>query len=315
MNKFDLLLQSSSERHIETVSEFVAWIEDVQDAMKGPLLFRGIGNKSYQLSPQALRDLGKGGATEVFAKARERFEAFKDLAPSRYDCPPGVSSDGHWVTLGQHHGLPTLLLDWTRNSLAALWFACVKQNSRQDLLNLSTWNDVNRFLSKKGAVQLKTRFQQLRPDGDCDAAVWAISPVAMNAPIRDGTADPLQPLDDAIVKFAYRSDDSWSDVANDRAEYHGQLPSRPDEWRSALGAVAVRAHESVARAMAQQGAFTIHLHESPIDEALRSSMSGIRCVIRGRCKRRIVNQLLGLGVERRTLFPDIANLALHLAAR
>jgi hypothetical protein len=84
-------------------------------------MYRGVSKFEYQLIPRIGRDWRfSAGLLAVIEQAM--LAHFKVVATPYAD--PRPTSDWEWLALGQHYGLPTRLLDWTRNPLVALYFAC-----------------------------------------------------------------------------------------------------------------------------------------------------------------------------------------------
>lgn len=94
---------------------------------RGRWVFRGHSDSRYTLIPSVGRQPHTSKSREKYE--RSLFDIFRRESHGFLTALPANEWD--WLSLAQHHGLPTRLLDWTYNPLVALYFA-VKSRTDAD---------------------------------------------------------------------------------------------------------------------------------------------------------------------------------------
>lgn len=126
---------------VESIADYVTTIVKRVRSDNRILWFRGHRCAEWDVQPT----IGRGYDNE---DERNFSNRFRDRARTRYATSPDYRNLGAWLSLMQHYGLPTRLLDWTRSPLIALYFA------------------VEEYIY--GAAE------------PCDACIWVLEPHKMN---------------------------------------------------------------------------------------------------------------------------------------
>jgi hypothetical protein len=111
-------------------------------------LFRGVSQANYELVPKigrvdiraAKRNSSSQDSYRVpyrIEDERAVFRMFKQQSRAHLDFIP--QTDLQWLSLAQHFGLPTRLLDWTDSLLVAAWFAVEKGGGNEKQSDSAIW--------------------------------------------------------------------------------------------------------------------------------------------------------------------------------
>ncbi len=229
--------------------------------------FRGQAkaDASWKLQPKGLR-------SEYRSHMQQMLTEFRAEATAIVPDPPGHDDLRQWCFLMQHYGMPTLLLDWTRSPLAALYFAT---------------NDL----------------PETSPQ---DGVLWVLRPGLWNGRAVCKTHGALPEAYDKGLDslFAIHFD---RDIFKSRED---KEHSAPDYGPGTV--LSIEPIYNSNRMIAQQSVFTIHGPDScPVEEMLECKDEPCvwKCVIPSANKGTVRQELYDLGVHVSALFPDLDNLS------
>ena len=266
---------------VSSISDFNRAIGSYQKGCS-VLYYRGHANANYRLQPSIARRVS------WLHNEREMYNELLIACPSDFE---RCASHLEKLVKMQHYGLPTRLLDITKNALVALYFACESQHDN--------YGEVILISTDKDSIYY--------PQSDT-ASILASLPA-----FRHETQESFSrlALDTSVTK-----EDFNVEVARLIHEVRLEKPAfSPDiEKKDLLRNIIVLATKNNNRIIKQDGTFILcGLSKDPKElNKFRYRKKGKTVVLLVTNKEKILEQLSTFSIDRATLFPEIECVAEHI---
>lgn len=278
---------------ITTLEEFVSEILGRTVADSRVATYRGHGNSAFRLSPSIFR--------KVATRENEHI-LLRELIAAHPDDFTADASALELLVRMQHYSLPTRLLDVSFNPLAALYFAC--ESTKKRVARIVAGKRTTRSVEADGQVVILTVPKRRVKYFDSDT----VSILANLARLR---WDLKRKIDTDLDQNAFNEDlpvrRLLHFIRQESAGFEaGIVPSDLDDI------LLVKPKQNNRRILAQSGAFFVFGLQEELEDPIPRRIEIDRITVQADAKEDILKQLDKLGINEKTLFPEIERAARYI---